>query len=340
MNVEAILADGWILPPGTTPLAVDAGLINHTVGVGRNGRLLGVLQRLNTDIFRPEVHVDIEAVTSHLAAKGLPTPRLVPTRHGDLWYTDDDGGCWRLLTPIGERTLHRVDDPALAREAGALVARFHAATRDLQHDFAFTRPGAHDTEAHVTALRTALMLGRGHRLYREVARLADTLLDAWEAWEGPTDLPERIIHGDLKISNVRFDTAGRAVALIDLDTLAVGTIDVELGDALRSWCNPAGENVGAVQVDVDIFRAAVSGYLPESDLGPDERGAIVPGLQRIALELATRFARDALEESYFGWDPAFGGRGEHNLLRARGQAALAASVVERRGELERIVGGC
>ena len=336
MNVEKILADGWILPPGTGPFAVDGGLINHTVGVGRNGRLLGVLQRLNTGIFRPEVHLDIEAVTAHLAAAGLPTPRLVPTQAGALWHTDDDGGCWRLLTPIGSRTLARIERPEHARSAAALVARFHAATADLEHTFAFTRPGAHDTEAHVTALRTALMMHRGHRLYREVATLADQLLDLWDAFEGPGDLPTRIIHGDLKISNVRFDD-DEAVALIDLDTLAHGTLDVELGDALRSWCNPAGEDVAEVDVDVEIFRAAMAGYLPNGDLGPAEREAIVPGFLRISLELATRFARDALEEAYFGWSPDHGGRGEHNLLRARGQAALALSVARRRAELEAIV---
>ena len=63
----------------------------------------------------------------------------------------------------------------------------------------------------------------------------------------------------------------------------------------------------------------------------------MPGLERIALELAARFARDALEESYFGFDPAFGGRGEHNLLRARGQAALARSVAANRSTLEAVV---
>ena len=55
-----------------------------------------------------------------------------------------------------------------------------------------------------------------------------------------------------------------------------------------------------------------------------EWAALVPGAERIALELSCRFALDALDESYFGWNPRFGGRGEHNLLRARGQAALAA----------------
>ncbi|MCA9494553.1 MAG: hypothetical protein KC621_31715, partial [Myxococcales bacterium] len=64
----------------------------------------------------------------------------------------------------------------------------------------------------------------------------------------------------------------------------------------------------------------------EDGLSDEEWASIVPGVERICTELAARFARDALEERYFGWNPRFGGRGEHNLLRARGQAALARSV--------------
>jgi Ser/Thr protein kinase RdoA (MazF antagonist) len=338
MDIETVMT-AWIWPPGAEPVDVDAGLINHTVGIAVRGRVVAILQRLNTDIFRAELHRDIEAITAHLAEKGLQTPRIVPTATGPLWHTTDDGDVWRVLTPVGDRTLHKIADPADATEAAALVARFHAATADLEHTFHFTRPGAHDTNAHFDRLRTALMLHRGHRLYDDVAALADTLMDAWDAWSGPTEdeLPNRIIHGDLKISNVRF-TGSEATALIDLDTLAHGTIDIELGDAMRSWCNPASENTSETAFDAGIFAAAMTGYASVPDvLTPAEWDAIVPGTERICIELAARFAWDALEESYFGFDPAYGGHGEHSLLRARGQASLAASVRGQRSTLDAIV---
>ncbi len=335
-QLHTIAHSGWILPPRTALRPLDGGLINHTVGVFHSDRLLAVLQRLNTVVFAPEVHLDIEAITAHLEKHGMVTPRLIPSVTGDLWHTAPDGGCWRMLTPVGSRTHHRADPP-LAGEAGALLARFHRATADLEHRFIFSRPDAHDTARHLDALRTSLLLHRAHRLYDAVARLADELIDAWHRWEGPTALPPRIIHGDPKLSNIRFDDVDRAVALIDLDTLARGTLDVELGDALRSWCNPAGENKAEARVDPAIFEAAVSAYLREHPLPDEEREAIVPGLERIAIELAARFAQDALEECYFGFDPRYGGRGEHNLLRARGQASLAASVRAARPRLEAIV---
>lgn len=334
--IDQVMA-AWIWPPGAQVIDLEAGLINHTVGIQVNGRLYMVLQRLNTRIFQPIVHEDIEAVTAHLERRGMPTPRLVPTAEGPLWHTDPEGGCWRLLTPIGDRTLQRLTEPAQARTAGACVARWHRAVGDLQHDFAFTRPGAHDTDKHFADLRLSLMTHSSHRLHSAVSRLADDLLDAWDAWSGPTGLPRRVVHGDLKISNLRFQ-GDEALALIDLDTLANGTLDLELADAMRSWCNPAGEDVRQAEFRLDLFEAAMQGYGSEADWTELERASIGPGIERICLELSARFARDALEESYFGFDPKLG-RGEHNLLRARGQAALAASVRSQRSAIEAVLTG-
>lgn len=318
----------WDAPEGAVVAPLGTGLINQTWGVWTGEVLWGVLQRLNTGIFRPEVHEDIEAVTAWLAGRGAPTTRLIRTRAGELWHTDAEGGAWRVLTPIGDRTIDKLVHPADAREAGALVARFHGAMRGFAWDFRSVRPGAHDTDRHLDGLLTAVEAHRDHRLWWDVASLSETLGEGWRSWRGPTDLPVRVIHGDLKISNVRFEGA-RAVALIDLDTLQWGTLDIELGDALRSWCNPAAEDAKETAFSLPLFEAAIAGYAEGAASHPPtaaEWDAIVPGVERICWELSARFAKDALEERYFGWNPAFGTRGDHNLLRARGQAALAKSV--------------
>ncbi len=75
-------------------------------------------------------------------------------------------------------------------------------------------------------------------------------------------------------------------------------------------------------------------------LAPGERESLALGLERIALELAARFATDALEERYFAWDPArFASRGEHDLLRARGQLSLYRQARETRVERLRVLRG-
>ena len=320
---------------------VPSGLINRTFWVrGESGRVLGVLQGLNTKVFRPVVHHDIAAVTEHVAHKGLVTPRLVLTRAGDLWHTDTEGGVWRRMTVVGDRTIDKLTDASDARSAGALVGRWLVAVQDLAHDFQMVRPDVHDTQRHVDGMRAAVQAHPGHRLHAEVAALADEIVAAWERWEGPSGLPSRVVHGDLKISNLRFE-GHEARAIIDLDTCARRTLDVEIGDAMRSWCNPLPEDSLDARFEVPLFAAAMAGFAEGTQgaaLPTDEEwDAFVPCTERIALELACRFAKDALEEAYFGWDERFGGRGEHNLVRARGQARLGFSIADQRGAAEHVI---
>ena len=323
--------DAWPDLAALPRRALDGGLINATWAVGDPPR--GVLQRINP-MFRPEVHLDIEAVTAHLEARGVVTPRLVRTAGGELWALDEAGACWRMLSWVPGRTWVRLRDPAMARSAGALVGRWHRATADLEHTFHFSRVGAHDTPLHMARLGAAVGEHAGHRLRAEVEPVVEGILAGWAAWEGSLDQPARLAHGDLKVANIRFDATGRAQALVDLDTVAYLPLTVELGDAWRSWCNPCSEDAVETRFDVGLFRAAAEGYLGENPLARDEREALVAGVERICLELAARFAADALAESYFGWDPAVAPtRGEHNLLRARGQLALARSVAAQRREL-------
>lgn len=324
----------WPLTPDRV-VSLDDGLINHTWRLERDGRPIAALQRLNTRIFSPLVHADIEAVTARLAEAGLPTPRLVRTTEGALWHTGADGSVWRVLTWEGDTTVHAIDSPARARSAAALVGRFHQALRDLPYAFQSVRSGVHDTEAHMSALQAALDECPDHRLYADVAPLAERVLARWQTLRGElVDLPEQVIHGDLKISNIRF-VGQEAWCLVDLDTLQRGTLDVELGDAMRSWCNPSREDDRQARFDVGVFAAAMSGYQSVCSLDARARAAIVPGVLRITWELTARFARDALREAYFGWDRArFPAAGEHNLARARGQAALATDLERRRAEAE------
>lgn len=338
MLVPDDVVAAWDWPPGLRFRPADSGLINTTLLAESDDRPIAVLQRLNTGIFDPVVHHDIEAITAHLAKQGLSTPRLVRTLAGDLWATSATGEVWRRLTWIGDRTVDRLEDPADARAAGELVAAFHRATRDFDSAFRSIRGGFHDTGLRVQQLTDAIAAHPHHRLRGEVERLADELIAAWDHWDGPIDLPMRVVHGDLKISNVRFQ--GRAaVALIDLDTLARGTLDAELGDAFRSWCNRGTEDAVPARFDVALFAAGIDGYASGADgVTDDEWASIVPGIDRIATELAARFAADALSESYFGWDAGrYATRGDHNLARARGQASLAAAVRTARAACEAAV---
>jgi hypothetical protein len=122
--------------------------------------------------------------------------------------------------------------------------------------------------------------------------------------------------------------------------MGLQTLDAELGDAWRSWCNPRGEDDPEGCFDLGLFEAATLAYLAENPAARAAHEALALGPERIALELAARFCRDALEERYFGWSVAVApSRGEHNLLRARGQLSLAHSIRKDRPAIERILAG-
>ena len=323
---EVLLAYGWH-DADVAPLV--GGLINTTFAVRRDGAPIAVLQRLHK-IFAPGVNDDLDAVTTHLAAKGMVTPRLIRTRDGAASV-----GAWRALSWIDGETVHRVPSPAWAEAGGELVGRFHRAVADLRHDYVFTRVGVHDTAAHLARLRT---VGGDP----EARALAAEILGAAGALPALPVTPLRHCHGDLKISNLLFaQDPLRGVALVDLDTLQLGTMAFELGDAMRSWCNPRGEDAGSVTFDLHIFAAAMRGFRAVADelVSADERRSIVYGLETVCLELAARFAVDVVTDDYFGWDPArFPTRRAHNLVRARGQLALGLAVREARADALDLVG--
>ena len=324
--------------PGSLSEEPDAGLINRTWRVGTPPR--AILQWVNP-IFDPRIHHDIDAITRHLAAAGLTTPRLLPTRDGAL-YLGDRSGCWRLLSYLPGYTLHRLEDADHAAEAGALVGRFHAALAEFSYTPQAPRRNIHHTPARMGELRAALEECAGHPLAAASRAVGEETLARWATWRGELAQPERICHGDLKISNLRFDAAGRATALLDLDTLGPMALSSELGDAWRSWCNPAGEDrPECITFRLDLFAASARAWLRHGPpLGAGELQSLVPGIERIALELASRFCADAVRNSYFREDrERHPEPGAHNLLRARAQLALARSAREVRGECERIILG-
>lgn len=316
---------------------IEIGLINRTFRVEIGGVPRLVLQRQH-HAFRGEVNLDIEAITAHLIARGIGVPRLVRTMDGRA-FVNHEGLAWRALTHLDGVTVARIEEPALARAAAALVGRFHRAIDGFEHEFHFTRPGAHDTVAHLQRLAAALELHQEHPAIEAVRPIAEAILA--HPLPALPALPTRIIHGDLKITNVLFNASlNDAVALLDLDTFQHATIAVELGDALRSWCNMRGESGEDVRVEVPIFEAALRGYADTAGdlLNADERESIPLGLETIALELSSRFALDALEDRYFAWDASrYASRSEHDLVRARSQLALARSARALRGQLQGLV---
>ena len=328
----------WPELVGRTVEIVSSGLINDTFLVGgpRDNRV--IVQRLHR-VFDETIIIDIQAVTQRLVEQGVVTPELVLTAEGQTWV-GYEGEVWRALTYIAGVSHEFVGDAGMAREAGSITARFHSALVDFDYEHKFSRGSVHDTARHLDILRTALAQHREHFAYSRVARVAAELLRESDSLVNLSGLPFRQAHGDLKISNILFNNEGRAICLIDLDTLAEMSWPLEMGDALRSWCNPRPEDERSAALDLTFMEMALAGYNEHAPgyLTAEEKAALVPGLCQITLELTARFLADALNESYFAWDPTrYGSRSGHNQARARAMWVLYGDIKLRRGEAEQLV---
>lgn len=149
------------------------------------------------------------------------------------------------------------------------------------------------------------------------------------------------VHGDTKLDNFLFSLrTGRVKALVDLDTVMPHTWLSDWGDMTRSLVNTAGEkqmDSGRVRVDMEVYRAAVRGFLRsargvtarEIDLMPD-------AVKIMSLELGVRFLADYLRgDSYFS--PGPDDPPEINKVRALTQFALFERLCETSDEARRVI---
>lgn len=320
--------------------SLHGGLLHQSFHV-RAGDVEYVLQRVS-DVFAPAIHQNIQAVTRHLVARGLRAARLLATRQGELSAALGPLGRWRLMEHLGGACFEKLTGLAQARSAGELVGRFHAALLDFDEPLAPMGIPYRDTPLYLAALRDAIERYPNHRLHSGTRKIAERIFSAFDAMGPAPGVASRVIHGDLKLSNVLFEGDSgpgrdRAFALVDFDTLMRGKLWMELGDLWRSWCNVQGEDSSVPRFDLDVFAASCEGFRAGygAPIAPDERDSLESAAERITLELCARFAADALVETYWGWDPErFPARGEHDLFRAEIQwqlyEAMQSTAARRR----------
>ena len=327
------------------------GNINDTYLVQAETQKL-ILQRLNTKIFEnPEfVSNNIKAYSEHLKSKLngsykkewlVPEPLL--TQNGQEYFIDGED-YWRAFKFIDNaRTYEDVQSLKHASEVGAALGKFHSLLSDLPVDSLYdSLPIFHIAPKYLAAYDKALASFKGDK--EELAEYIDIVEQHRELFyllEDAKDsgkLKMRVIHGDPKPSNVMIsDDDFKAIAFVDLDTLKPGLIHYDIGDCLRSNCNPVGENGDPSKVvfDLDLMRGVLAGYLPqvENFLTELDYDYIYDSVCLITLEMAIRFFADYLAGNvYFKVKHA-----RHNLDRAIVQFELLKSIEAQEKEIKDII---
>lgn len=328
--VSRLMTHAYHLPEPQQCTPIAGGLINQTFDIDN----VWILQHVNS-IFGPAVNDDIAALTGILRAQGVPVPTLCRTRTGAYAVEGETYGLtpgpWRLMSKLSGQTHHKVETIEQIRALTQAVARFHRALDGVGYAFQHTRPGVHDFERHRLALEKAIHDEqlKAHRLWFYVDELykeIQNLIKYIDINKIISCEKLRIIHGDPKISNFLLSDSS-ITGIVDLDTMARSRVAFDIGDAIRSWCNPRTEDVEPA-FQREFAREVLGLYQEEAPfLGRDERKSLEKSAAFIALELSMRFARDAICEDYFGFNPEIG-HGEHSLLRARAMKTLCAQMLE------------
>lgn len=295
-----------------------------------------VLQRLHPKLATKAILADYQAVTLHLAAKGEHAPRLIQPNSDALVIHDEHGHWWRLTTRVSGRTHDKVINVKQAEAGARALGRFHRAMADFEHSFGSNHP-LHDTQGHLNRLRVAAADPAYAQARATIDAEIETIVELLPPLVLPDTLPSRVVHGDPKISNIMFE-GDEAVGLIDLDTCNRHSVLVDLGDAVRSWCRDGAEDERQHFL-VDRFEAMLCGYAAEGLALTDlERHYLVGAGRLITLELASRFARDVLEDEYFGYDTErYACRRDHNQARTRAMIFLADDMHRHQLDIERLV---
>ncbi|RIK41567.1 MAG: aminoglycoside phosphotransferase [Chloroflexi bacterium] len=320
-----------------------------------------VLQRINQHVFRQpdlilvNMRIFTDAMRAQLARetqdgqRRWEVPLVISTRHGQDYWVDEAGGFWRAISLIERaKTYARIRDAAHAREAGYALGRFHRLISDLDpgqlHD---TLPGFHITPNYLAEYdRVMAQFAPAHGAQNPAVAYGQAFVAERRHWATVLEearsqgrLALRTMHGDPKVDNILIDdVTGQAVSIIDLDTVKPGLVHYDIGDCLRSCCNPAGEettDLSSVVFDLDLCRDILTGYLNEAArfFMPYDYAHLYDAIRLITFELGLRFFTDHLAgDRYFKVRHP-----QHNLDRALVQFRLLEQIEAQEEAIRTIV---
>ena len=315
-----------------------------------------VLQRINTKVFRHPQRVmkNMYILTEHVHAKlqnqpqdrRWEIPRVILTKTGQDHWNTGDRDYWRAISFIeGSESFDIIADVSQAQEVGYALGMFHELISDLPSEqLTDTLEGFHITPLYLqqyeeilaqNTVKSSPEVDYGLSFVRDRAEWCSVLENAKK--EGK--LPLRLMHGDPKVNNVMFDRkTGKAVSVIDLDTVKPGLVHYDIGDCLRSGCNPMGEETQDWQniyFDLELCRGILTGYLAiaKTFLIDNDYAFLFDAIRLISFELGLRFFTDHLAGNvYFKVKYP-----NHNLARALVQFKLTESIENQETQIRQLI---
>lgn len=335
-----------------------SGNINSTYLVAMEHQAPFILQKLNTKVFcQPKLvmdnicvlsaHVQREITTLNLASKQRwLMPQVLFTSENQHHYLTADGSFWRGMSFIeNSQSFDTIQDLHHAQEIGFGLGMFHRLLSNLSIDqLSDTLEGFHITPQYFKQYQQVVQTSKintSPEIKYCIQFISDRskLPAILETAKAAGKLKLRTIHGDPKVNNIMIDLdTHQAVAMIDLDTVKPGLIHYDIGDCLRSGCNPLGEETSAwtqVSFEPELAQNILKGYLQVTQdfLTAADYQYIYDAIRLLAFELGLRFFTDYLVGNvYFNVNHQ-----EHNLARALVQFKLTESIEQQEAIIKQII---
>ena len=359
MNIENIVSQFCIEGNVVEHVPFGNGHINITKLVTvKNGdeNVQYVLQRINKNVFKnpDQLMENYVGVTKFIRKKieemgGDPLREVInaiPAKTGKPYIIDEEGEYWRLLVYVTDSMSYdKVERPEQFYDSAGSFGDFQYMLRDYPAETLHeTIVNFHNTPDRFRQLSEAIAndaKGRLKEVEAEVAfarereAFAHTLEDAHKAGR----LPLRVTHNDTKLNNILFDTNnGKALCVVDLDTIMPGYSVNDFGDSIRFGATTALEDetdLSLVNFDISLYELYVKGFIEgaKGGLTEGELEMLPIGAIMMTFECGMRFLADYLNgDTYFRIH-----RPSHNLDRCRNQFKLVADMEKHLDEMKAIV---
>lgn len=306
-----------------------------------------VLQRINKNVFKQPEYVvhNIEKVLSHFKKQGIETLRTFSS-NGNQYVIDSNKDYWRLYNFVSNsKSVDVIESKSQAFEAANAYASFLKNLSLLDtSSFYETIPQFHDLGFRYNQFEDAYAIAIEDRVKNakndiEYVQKQKCILNQMNLILAEKEIPLRITHNDTKLNNVLLDNeSGKAVCVIDLDTVMPAYAFNDYGDMVRTFTSPVPEDEvdqTKVYVREEIFESLTSAYISglKDVLTKAEIDSLLLGAKYMVLIIGLRFLTDYLAgDTYFKvqYDT-------HNLVRARNQFALLRSLEEQEDKLQAII---
>lgn len=332
----------------------DTFLLVYDLGEGKIKRW--ILQRMNHEIFTKPVELmeNVLKVTSFLrkkilAAGGDPereTLTVLKTKNNLPYYQDANGNYWRVYSYIeGATTYDEVKKPEDFYASAVAFGHFQSLLSDYPaqtlHE---TIVGFHDTKKRFARFKEVVeadVMGRAKDVQDEINFVLERqdITEVLGKMQSSGTLPLRVTHNDTKLNNIMIDDAtGKAICVIDLDTVMPGLAVNDFGDSIRFGASTGAEDekdVDKISCDMELYELYTNGFIKGcgGSLTDKELEMLPMGAKVMTFECGMRFLTDYLEgDVYFNIH-----REEHNLDRARTQFKLVKDMEDKWSEMEAIV---